>query len=163
MKQRYHTNQASPSAAVRFALLSPVSFIVQVFFFTSDLLTLIETVDLMYHIFYIVYFLLEFLLCSLFLCREALRVLLYWPTLNPRLSHRWLIEQGEKKTKTRGHVVFALSAACSHILLDKIIKQPAYNLINLFYVCEYCNPVGCLLILFTPTLQSTISSQWHIC
>lgn len=30
----------------------------------------------------------------------------------------------------------------------KIIKQPAYNLINLFYVCEYCNPVGCLLILF---------------
>lgn len=45
-----------------------------------------------------------------------------------------------------------------------IFKRPAHNLINLFYVGDYCNPVGCLLILlFMPTLRRAISPQWHIC
>lgn len=79
----------------------------------------------------------------------------------PRLR---VIEQEEEEEKQVDMCLCSLCAAYSHILLDQVIRQPAYNLINLFYVGEYCNPVGCLLILFTPTLQSPVfSSQWHIC
>lgn len=74
-------------------------------------------------------------------------------------------ERRKKKNKwTCFCVVFTLRAAvCSHVLLDKIIKQPACSLLNTFYTHEYYNPLGCLLILFTPTLRSTNPPQWHFC
>lgn len=101
MKQRYHTNQPSPSAAVRFALLCPVSFIVQVLFYFKFIdLNGNCWFDVSYFPYYI--FKLEFSLYSLFLCQEALRVLLYWPALNQRLPRLWLIEQEEKKKQKPG-------------------------------------------------------------
>lgn len=56
---------------------------------------------------------------------------------------------------------FQTSAACSHILLDKTIKHPAYNLINLFYVGEYCNPVGCSLF-YTHITEHYFFSMAHL-
>lgn len=51
-----------------------------------------------------------------------------------------------KKTVDSGSLCF-FALPCSHILLDKI-KQRASILIHSLYVGEYCNPVGCSLILF---------------
>lgn len=159
---------ALASAAVRCALLSCLIHSPRIFFFYFKFIDLnrnFRNLHLMYHAFCIACP--ELLLYSLFPCQAALSVLLYWPALNQRLPRLGVIEQGENERKKKEWTcllaVLAPSAGCSHILLEQIIKHPAYNLINLFYVCDYYNSVGCLFILFTPTLQSAISSQWHIC
>lgn len=93
---------------------------------------------------------------------------LYLPSVGRRRLSSWC-DWTIKETETTIRKT-AASCCCTHrasfipLYWTNIFKRPAHNLINLFYVGDYCNPVGCLLILlFMPTLRWAISPQWHIC
>lgn len=103
----------------------------------------------MYHTFYMSWVL---ALWPLSLSRSPLCIALLTytePKAASSLSY-WTSREG-KKGSEHAPLLFLHPASLVHTFYwTKIIKQPAYNLINLFYVCEYCNPVGCLLIPLHP-------------